>query len=86
MIFECCLCGNDLENPGALAFSPPVNGGVDKYHICTSCWKVRVRPVLEFRKLSAELLSHVPTEEEIQTAQRNLDEILGVRGERYYVP
>lgn len=36
----CAECGDELEQPGALAFSPPRSDDeVTKYHICRECWK-----------------------------------------------
>lgn len=46
MIFRCYKCRKDLEQPGALVFSPPLKTksdandlcSVEKYHICTNCF------------------------------------------------
>ena len=37
---KCDLCHRDLEEPGALVFSPPKDDGwtVAKYHVCAECW------------------------------------------------
>jgi hypothetical protein len=43
----CDLCGETLEEPGALVFSPPdEHGAVSKYHVCKcKCWQA-VRELL----------------------------------------
>jgi len=42
MKITCDLCGVELEEPGALIFSPPANEdgklSCDKFHCCRSCW------------------------------------------------
>lgn len=35
---KCDRCYNELDDPGALVFSPPVSYDVKKFHICNSCW------------------------------------------------
>lgn len=36
---KCTKCGKELDEPGALAFSPPSGRiHVVKYHICVECW------------------------------------------------
>ena len=38
---RCSFCGNELMQPGGLAFSPPKSEEtweVDKLHICVTCW------------------------------------------------
>ncbi len=36
---KCDKCGKELDEPGALVFSPPSNNkDVMKYHICKTCW------------------------------------------------
>jgi len=35
----CSFCSNDMEDPGALLFSPPTMGeDCKKYHVCTECF------------------------------------------------
>lgn len=48
LTFDCCICGNPLEEPGALAFSPPdwPFGMVDKFHICKPCWFTKIRKAI----------------------------------------
>jgi len=36
---KCYKCGKDLEEPGALIFSPPKDNRVDKIHLCIICWR-----------------------------------------------
>lgn len=39
MKLRCSHCSEELENAGALLFSPPRNdGSVEKFHICRNCW------------------------------------------------
>jgi hypothetical protein len=37
---NCAGCSKELEEPGALIFSPPTYpvGDCEKFHICASCW------------------------------------------------
>jgi len=36
---RCDFCGEELNEPGALQFSPPdKNGNVQKIHVCIHCW------------------------------------------------
>jgi hypothetical protein len=38
----CQKCGAELDEPGALVFSPPQTlgaGSVVKYHVCADCWQ-----------------------------------------------
>jgi hypothetical protein len=37
---KCDLCDRQLQEPGALVFSPPTQEAwlVEKYHICADCW------------------------------------------------
>jgi hypothetical protein len=37
---KCDLCDQELQEPGALIFSPPTNEVwlVEKYHVCADCW------------------------------------------------
>jgi hypothetical protein len=37
---HCTKCQSELEEPGALMFSPPgpFSGAVRKYHLCVTCW------------------------------------------------
>lgn len=35
----CDICGRELNEPGALVFSPPdVKGKVNKCHVCVGCY------------------------------------------------
>ena len=36
----CAKCSDELEEPGALVFSPPTGLQVVKLHICTKCYKL----------------------------------------------
>lgn len=37
----CRRCKAELQEPGALVFSPPMEAGmVVKHHLCVKCWKV----------------------------------------------
>ena len=38
---KCDRCGAELNQPGALLFSPPRGDGwlVEKYHLCVECYK-----------------------------------------------
>jgi hypothetical protein len=41
---RCDVCQRELQEPGALVFSPPTTEAwiVEKYHVCTICWpKIR---------------------------------------------
>jgi hypothetical protein len=37
---KCDMCDRELQEPGALIFSPPTNEVwlVEKHHVCTDCW------------------------------------------------
>ena len=37
---QCDMCHRDLQEPGALIFSPPTDETllVEKYHVCAYCW------------------------------------------------
>ena len=35
----CDICKKELNEQGALYFTPPVNGKCEKLHICTKCHK-----------------------------------------------
>lgn len=38
-IFPTCdKCDKELEFPGGLAFSPPDENKVIKFHLCQTCW------------------------------------------------
>jgi hypothetical protein len=42
---DCDYCGNPIEVPGALVFSPPdEEGRVFKLHACGKCWNNRLVP------------------------------------------
>ena len=44
---HCHMCGNTLDDYGALAFSPPDNyEDCHKYHICRTCWP-QIREALD---------------------------------------
>ncbi len=36
----CDKCSDELEEPGALLFSPPTGLQVKKFHICKKCFKM----------------------------------------------
>jgi hypothetical protein len=44
---RCNACGQELNQPGALLFSPPTGDGwlVEKYHLCVSCWGAMTEPL-----------------------------------------
>jgi hypothetical protein len=37
---KCDKCHSELQEPGALMFSPPTTESwvVEKYHLCAKCW------------------------------------------------
>lgn len=42
---KCNKCGQELNQPGALVFSPPkenlwAKGLVEKHHLCWRCWEI----------------------------------------------
>ena len=40
LILYCNICGRELEEPGALLFSPPDKYGQTlKYHLCKKCYQ-----------------------------------------------
>lgn len=39
---NCDFCGKELDEPGALMFSPPKDDIVRKYHICIKCFNALV--------------------------------------------
>ena len=41
---KCDRCGQQLDRPGALLFSPPQGDGwlVEKHHLCVECYAVVV--------------------------------------------
>lgn len=41
----CAECGCELDEPGALMFGPPVDGRVEKFHVCVACWRPPTDPV-----------------------------------------
>lgn len=41
----CAECGQELDEPGALVFGPPVDGRVEKFHVCVACWRPLTGPV-----------------------------------------
>lgn len=44
---RCDRCGDELNQPGALLFSPPRDDGwlVEKYHLCVECYaKIAAQP------------------------------------------
>ena len=43
---DCDKCGNRITRPGALLFSPPVDSGCRKYHLCTECYDRYIIPIL----------------------------------------
>jgi hypothetical protein len=36
---KCCDCGAELDDPGALLFSPPTGHVVFKHHLCVNCYQ-----------------------------------------------
>jgi hypothetical protein len=49
---KCDKCGRELNQPGALLFSPPTGNGwlVEKYHLCHDCWLATVALVQPVRQ------------------------------------
>lgn len=41
----CDWCGTELEEPGGLVFSPPLDRACRKYHICQSCFWDKLWPL-----------------------------------------
>lgn len=38
---QCFMCDTELDEPGALLFSPPTpRGRTTKRHLCVGCWKI----------------------------------------------
>lgn len=39
---QCDGCEAELDEPGAVAFSPPIEGSfrVSKFHLCRACWPI----------------------------------------------
>lgn len=37
---KCDICGEELVEYGALLFSPPKQGNVEKKHICVKCYNL----------------------------------------------
>ena len=44
---KCDICGKELNEPGALLFSPPNKYIVHKYHICKDCYKTKILNILK---------------------------------------
>jgi hypothetical protein len=44
--FKCDSCGAQVEQPGALVFSPPMSNTVRKFHVCVACFKAKFEPLL----------------------------------------
>lgn len=86
---KCSLCGNELDEPGGLAFSPPSFpfDMVDKFHVCRTCWWEKFRPALLGQiTLDQKIVPTIfkepfPNEEEIAESLRNIDRILGAQKE-----
>jgi hypothetical protein len=53
---RCDICQRDLQQPGALVFSPPTSEPwlVEKYHVCASCWP-EIEKLLKHEKPAATL-------------------------------
>lgn len=48
MKIQCSDCGEDLEEPGALVFSPPDKADYcQKLHLCVDCWEDLHREVFD---------------------------------------
>ena len=46
---KCSRCGEELFEPGGLAFSPPdEHDSATKYHLCKHCWE---RFLIRFREM-----------------------------------
>lgn len=44
--FKCDSCGAQVEQAGALVFSPPMSNTVRKFHVCVACFKAKFEPLL----------------------------------------
>ena len=45
---KCDYCGNELDDFGAILFSPPEGHDVKKYHVCKGCYsKLKPKKNLE---------------------------------------
>jgi DNA-directed RNA polymerase subunit RPC12/RpoP len=51
---KCDQCGRELQEPGALVFSPPKGQGwlVEKYHLCVDCWAQIAEQVRKGKRLT----------------------------------
>lgn len=47
---NCDICGDKIDEPGALIFSPPKNNSmpmeVDKIHVCINCWQNKINKII----------------------------------------
>lgn len=54
---KCDKCQKELKKPGALVFSPPesveAHAPVDKYHVCSDCWRKWLKPAFRVVRFGA---------------------------------
>lgn len=55
---RCDICDQELQDYGAILLSPPVNGKVDKFHICTLCYA----PIRQQIKKSGQTEAKITTD------------------------
>lgn len=62
LTLNCDRCKAELNEPGALVFSPPDNHihttEVDKFHICKQCWLTVIKPMIFEPEQFADLSEH----------------------------
>lgn len=56
----CDICGQELHDYGAILLSPPVNGKVDKFHICTSCYASIRQNIQPISQIEAKITTDKP--------------------------
>ena len=75
---NCDVCGEELDEPGALLFSPPADSdeqddyycsGCDKYHICVTCYRRFIQLINEKTEKLAQLARQKDTEDRVWVAQ-----------------
>jgi len=54
IVLVCDICQSQLNEPGALVFSPPMDGrNVQKWHICRVCWETKVSRMIDLKAHAA---------------------------------
>jgi len=49
LVVKCDSCGQLMDQPGALLFTPPIgkdSRDVEKYHICVKCYELLFRDII----------------------------------------